>query len=106
MPLKTASGSNQEFDDATELANGNIIFLRMSGAGMVSPDKKLLWHYDAPAGTEIHSVQAIGRGRVLIMRNGNPAEAMLINTATGAIEKRYRFQPRSMVHTASSGIFA
>ncbi len=54
---------------------------------MVSPDKKLLWHYDAPAGTEIHSAQAIGKDRVLIMQNGNPAEAMIVNTATGAIEK-------------------
>ena len=87
MPLKTESGGNQEFDDATQLSNGNIIFSRMSGAGMVSPDKKILWHYDAPKGTEIHSIQAIGKNRVLIMRNGNLAEAMIINTATGAIEK-------------------
>ncbi len=87
MPLKTESGGNQEFDDATQLPNGNIIFSRMSGAGMVSPDKKLLWHYEAPAGTEIHSIQAIGKDRVLIMRNGNPAQAMIINTATGATEK-------------------
>ena len=87
MPLKTESGGNQEFDDATQLPNGNIIFSRMSGAGMVSPAKKILWHYDAPKGTEVHSIQAIGKNRVLIMRNGNPAEAMVINTATGAIEK-------------------
>jgi hypothetical protein len=87
MPLKTQGGGNQEFDDATQLPNGNIIFARMSGAGMVSPDKKLLWHYEAPAGTEIHSIQAIGKDRVLIMRNGNPAQAMIINTATGAVEK-------------------
>lgn len=87
MPLKTESGGNQEFDDATQLPNGNIIFSRMSGAGMVSPDKKLLWHYEAPAGTEIHSIQAIGKDRVLIMRNGNPAQAMIISTATGATEK-------------------
>jgi hypothetical protein len=87
MPLKTESGGNQEFDDAAQLPNGNIIFSRMSGAGMVSPDKKLLWHYEAPAGTEIHSIQAIGKDRVLIMRNGNPAQAMIINTATGAVEK-------------------
>ncbi len=87
MPLKTESGGNQEFDDATQLPNGNIIFSRMSGAGMVSPDKKMLWHYDAPAGTEIHSIQAIGKDRVLMMRNGNPAEAMIINTVTGATER-------------------
>jgi len=87
MPIKTASGGNQEFDDATLLSNGNVIFSRMSGAGMVSPDKKLLWDYPAPPGTEIHSCQSLGQDRVLIMRNGNPAQAMIINTATGNIEK-------------------
>jgi len=87
MPLKTESGANQEFDDATQLSNGNIIFSHMSGAAMLSRGKKILWHYDAAKGTEIHSIQAIGKNRVLIMRNGNLAEAMIINTATGAIEK-------------------
>ena len=87
MPIKTASGGNQEFDDATLLSNGNVVFSRMSGAGMVSPDKKVLWDYPAPHGTEIHSCQSIGKDRVLIMRNGNPAQAMIINTATGSVEK-------------------
>ena len=87
MPIKTAGGGNQEFDDATLLANGNVIFSHMSGASMVGPDKKTLWDYPAPPGTEIHSCQSIGKDRVLIMRNGNPAQAMIINTATGKIEK-------------------
>ena len=87
MPLRTASGAVQEFDDATLLANGNIIFSKMSGAGMVSPDKKIVWEYPAPPGTEIHSCQSVGKDRVLIMRNGNPAQAMIINTATGKTEK-------------------
>jgi hypothetical protein len=87
MPIKTASGGNQEFDDATLLSNGTVIFSRMSGAGMVSPDKKVLWDYPAPPGTEVHSCQSLGQDRVLIMRNGNPAQAMIINTATGTIEK-------------------
>jgi hypothetical protein len=88
MPLKNvATGNNQEFDDATQLSNGNIIFSRMSGAAMVSPEKRILWHYDAPPGTEVHSIESIGKDRVLIMRNGHPAQAMIINTATGQTEK-------------------
>jgi hypothetical protein len=59
----------------------------MSGAGMVTPDKKFVWEYPAPPGTEIHSCQSIGKDRVLIMRNGHPAQAMIINTATAKIEK-------------------
>jgi hypothetical protein len=87
MPIKTATGGNQEFDDATLLSNGNVIFSRMSGAGMVSSDKKILWDYPAPPGTEIHSCQSLGKDRVLIMRNGNPAQVMIVNTVTGNIEK-------------------
>jgi hypothetical protein len=87
IPLHPTPGANQEFDDATLLPNGNIIYSRMSGAGEISPDHKVVWDYPAPPGTEIHSIQSLGHGRVLIMRNGNPAQAMIINTATGATEK-------------------
>ncbi len=87
IPLHPKPGANQEFDDATLLPNGNIIFSRMSGAGEISPDKKLVWDYPAPPGTEIHSIQTLGAGRVLIMRNGNPAQAMIINTVTGVVER-------------------
>jgi hypothetical protein len=87
MPLRNARGGIQEFDDATLLSNGNIIFSHMSGASEVSPDKRLVWDYVAPPGTEVHSVEAIGKDRVLIMRNGNPAAALIINTASGEIER-------------------
>ncbi len=87
MPLRRADNGVQEFDDATLLPNGNVIFSRMSGAGEVNPQGQLVWDYPAPAGTEIHSIQAIGENRVLIMRNGNPAQAMIINTRSGAVER-------------------
>jgi hypothetical protein len=87
VPIKSPQGGIQEFDDATLLPNGNVIFSRMSGAGMVSADKRLVWDYVAPPGTEVHSIQWLGKGRVLIMRNGTPALAMIIDTATGAVEK-------------------
>jgi outer membrane protein assembly factor BamB len=87
IPMKAERGGIQEFDDATLLPDGNIVFSRMSGAGIVSPDKKLVWDYQAPVGTEVHSAQYIGNDRVLIMRNGTPAQAMIINTATNVVEK-------------------
>jgi hypothetical protein len=62
-PLHTASGGIQEFDDATLLSNGNIVFSRMPGAGMVTPDKQIVWEYVAPSGTEIHSCQYLGNDR-------------------------------------------
>jgi hypothetical protein len=87
IPMKADRGGIQEFDDATLMPDGNILFSRMSGAGIVSPDKKLVWDYDAPVGTEVHSAQYLGGDRVLIMRNGNPPQAMVINTATNQVEK-------------------
>ena len=87
MPLRNAHGGIQEFDDATQLSNGNIIFSHMSGASEVDPAKKLVWDYLAPPGTEVHSIQAIGESQVLIMRNGNPAEAMIFDTSTGRLER-------------------
>jgi hypothetical protein len=87
IPLHPQPGVNQEFSDATLLSSGNVVFARMSGAGIIGPDKKLLWDYAAPPGTEVHSCQSLGKDRVLIMRNGNPAQAMILNTATGTVEK-------------------
>ncbi len=87
IPLRNAAGGVQEFDDATMLSNGNIIFSHMSGAAMISPEKDIVWQCPAPPGTEIHSVQSIGPDRVLVMRNGNPAQAMIFNTTSNTLEK-------------------
>lgn len=87
IPLHPAPGVNQEFDDATLLPDGNIVFSRMTGAGLVNPQQKLLWDYAAPPGTEVHSAQPVGRDLVLIMRNGTPAQAMIFNTAENRLMK-------------------
>jgi len=90
IPLKTPEGRIQEFSDITMLPNGNVLFARMSGAGMLGRDKRVLWEYAAPSGTEVHSIQALDNGRVLIMRNGSPAIAMIIDTVSGKVETEVR----------------
>jgi len=77
----------EEYGDCTRLSNGNIIFSRRLSVSEITPDKKIVWHYDAPPKTEIHTSQPIGRDRVLIMQNGNPAKALLINKKTGQVER-------------------
>jgi len=37
------------------LSNGNIVFSRQFGASEITRDKKIVWKYDAPPGTEIHT---------------------------------------------------
>lgn len=90
IPIKTADGTLQEWGDATLLSNGNILFSRKTGAGIVTPEKKLVWNYDAPKGFEVHVAQPLGLERVFLVQNGNPPKAMVINVATGAVEKEFK----------------
>lgn len=87
IPLKTPAGEISEYSDATLLSNGNVIFARKTGAGLVTPDKKLIWNYEAPDGFEVHVAHPLGLDRVMLVQNGNPAKMMIVNTTTGKTEK-------------------
>ena len=76
-----------EFSDCTMLSNGNIVFARQYGASEITPAKKIVWDYDAPAGTEIHTAYPLGLDRVLVMQNGDPAKALVIEKATNRVVK-------------------
>lgn len=76
-----------ELGDCTMLSNGNIVFSRQYGASEITPDKKFVWDYDAPQGTEIHTAYPIGMDKVLIMQNGDPAKLIVIHKATNKVEK-------------------
>ena len=63
-------------------------FARGWGASIVTPDKKIVWNYNAPAGTEIHTAYPIDRDHVLVMQNGDPAMVMVINILSGSVEQQ------------------
>jgi len=88
IPNKNPAGLTQEIGDVWRLSNGNIVFSHETGASEVTPDKKIVWDYEAPAGCEIHTVQPVDDHRVFLMQNGLPAKALIINTLTGNIEKQ------------------
>ena len=87
IPLRTLLGTIQEFDDATMLPNGNIVFACMSGAGIITPEKNIIWQYTCAPGTETHSCQPIGKDSVLLVVNGDPAKVLIVNTETNKILK-------------------
>jgi hypothetical protein len=87
IPLKTATGAVQEFDDATLLSNGNIVYACMSGAGIITPDKNIIWQYTCAPGTETHSCQPIGKDSVLMVLNGTVGKVLIFNTATNTLLK-------------------
>lgn len=56
--------------DAWLLANGNYLFTNIRGAKEVTPDKKVVWEYNSPDKTEVHSCQPLSDGSVLVAECG------------------------------------
>jgi hypothetical protein len=76
-----------EISDTVMLASGNILFAHQFAVEEITPEKKIVWHYDAPAGSEIHTAVPIGADRVLFIQNGSPALIRIVNKRTGVFEK-------------------
>ncbi len=89
IPTKDSAGNMTELGDATMRSNGNIVFCKKTGASEITPDKTIVWNYDAPKGTEIHSVEPVGLHKVLMVINGVPARAILIDLKTGKTENEF-----------------
>ena len=81
-----STGSGWELDDAWMLSNGNVLFTRMQYIAEVTPEKQVVWHYDAPAGTEIHCCQPIGLHKVLFIENGLPPHLKVIDIKSGHVD--------------------
>lgn len=81
------ANSKGEISDAVRMSNGNILFAHQFGITLITPEKKVLWHYDAPPKTETHTAMPIGKERVLFLQNGDPAKLVVVNITTGQTEK-------------------
>ena len=80
--LNTSGGN--EFGDCTLTSFGTVTYpLKKSGAFEMKVDEAkrkatsedILWQYKQDGGSEVHSVQPIGKDQVLVMQNANPAPA-------------------------------
>lgn len=79
------SGKGYEYDDIWMKKNGNIVFSRMYWAGEVTPDKKLVWKFDIGENEEVHTMQPLDEDRVLMVINGVPPRAVIVNTKTNEV---------------------
>ena len=84
----TNSGKG-EISDAVLEPNGNILFAHQFGVTEVNPDKQVVWNYDAPPKTEIHTAQPYGTNSVWFVQNGDPAKFVMVNKTTGATEREF-----------------
>jgi len=66
-----------------------VLFAHQFGVTLIDRNKKVLWNYDAPVGTEIHTAQAIGTDKVLYVQNGDPAKVVVVNIVTGKTEREF-----------------
>jgi hypothetical protein len=83
-----------EISDAVLLSSGNVLFAHQFGVTEITPEKKVVWNWDAPAGFEVHTAVPIGKERVLYILNGDPAVVRVVNKVTGAVEKEFKIPTR------------
>ena len=89
-----------EISDAVILPNGNIWIAHQFGITEISPDRKVLWNYDAPKGTEIHTLQLLENDKIAFVQNGDPAKVIVMDCKTQAVLSEFQLQlaDRSHVH--------
>ncbi len=99
--------AKDELGDCTMLSNGDIVFSRRSGASEVTPDKRIVWNYVAPPGTEVHTAYPMDTEHILVMQNGNPAKLMVIRKSfedpAGEVERELTLE--TGVPTSAHGQF-
>jgi hypothetical protein len=78
-----------EISEAVLEPDGHILFAHQFGITEITLDKKVVWNFDAPPGTEIHTAKPIGTNSVMFIENANPAKLIVINKTTGAIEHQF-----------------
>lgn len=92
IPIKDRNGQLSEFSDIHQLSNGNVLYACKTGATEVTQNRKIVWSYECPAGTECHSAQPIGMDKVFLCQNGLPAKVMIINKRSGKVEMEHIVQ--------------
>ena len=86
-----------EISQAVLEPNGHILFAHQFGITEITLDKKVVWNFDAPRGTEIHTATPIGTNSVMFIENAQPAKLIVMNKNTGAIEHEFELPVNSAV---------
>jgi hypothetical protein len=96
-----SSGKGGEIDDVWLLSNGHVLFARQFHVEELTPQKQVVWHYDAPPGTEVHTCQPIGLDKVMMVQNGLPPRLLIVNKTSGAVEVSHDLPATSLTDPRS-----
>ena len=78
-----------EISEAVLESNGHILFAHQFGITEITLDKNVVWNFDAPPDTEIHTAKPFGTNSVMFIENAKPAKLIVINKGTGAVEHQF-----------------
>lgn len=78
-----------EISDAVLMTDGHILIAHQYGIAELSQDGEVIWSYEAPAGTEIHTIQPIGKTHVVYVQNGRPAKAVVMEIPSKQIVREF-----------------
>ncbi len=78
-----------EISDAVLMSDGHILVAHQYGIAEVTQDQQTVWQYPAPEGTEIHTIQPIGRNHVVFVQNGKPAKVVVMEIPSTRIVREF-----------------
>lgn len=87
-----------EISDAVLMTDGNILIAHQYGIAEIKPDQTAAWTYKAPEGTEIHTLQPIGKDHVLFVQNGHPAKVVVMAIPSCQIVQEFEVPASDGVH--------
>ena len=89
-----------EISDAILMTDGNVLVAHQYGVAEVDKDGNIVWSYEAPENTEIHTIQPIGRDYVLFVQNGLPPKAIVMEIPSCEIVREFELptDEKSSVH--------
>ena len=87
-----------EISDAILLNNGHVLVAHQYGICEVTPEGETSWSYAAPEGTEIHTIQPIGRKHVLFVQNGQPAKVVVMQIPDCQVVYEFKVPSSEKVH--------
>lgn len=79
-----------EISDAILMSDGHILVAHQYGVAEIAQDGSTIWQYAAPEGTEIHTIQPIGKNHVVFVQNGKPAMAVVMEIPTCRIVREFQ----------------
>lgn len=77
-----------EISDAVLMSDGHILLAHQHGAKEIDSKGDVVWSLDAPRGYEIHSIQPIGKDKVVYVQCGDPFEAVVMEIPSKRVLKR------------------